>query len=392
MLKLLFPVVILFTMWQEIKGQKIVGDSLDISLLTCSQGNELYSAFGHSAIRVQDRLNQVDAVFNYGTFDFSQEGFYINFVRGRLLYFLDIDQFESFYNQYKYEGREIRELGLRLTGVEKENILKFLLWNSKRENRFYAYDFFWDNCSTRVRDIFSKELKYKLVWNTAGWDTSITLRNCLKPYVHHLPWVDFGFDLILGLPCEKTAGVMDQTFLPDRLDRLVRNASLQTDSGKLSFIVRDTVLLPSYNIKTSSSPFLSPLSCFTILFIIVSGLTIAERKKKILFPALDYLMLGGSGFLGFFFLLMGLTEHYSTPWNLNMLWLLPTNLIVLFLPKNKIGDLLRKNYFKGAFGLNVLILICFPVFPQQLHLAFIPIILTLLLRYWKNFNKVQADV
>lgn len=392
MLKLLFSVVILFTMWQEIRGQKIVGDSLDISLLTCSQGNELYSAFGHSAIRVQDRLNQVDAVFNYGTFDFSQEGFYINFVRGKLLYFLDIDQFESFYNQYEYEGREIRELGLMLTSTEKENILKFLLWNSRRENRFYAYDFFWDNCSTRVRDIFSNEVKNKLVWNTAGWDTTITLRNCLKPYVHHLPWVDFGFDLILGLPCEKKAGVMDQTFLPDRLERLVRNASLQTDSGKISFISRDVVLLPSNNSKANSSPSLSPLSCFSILFIMVSGLTIVERKKKIYFPMLDYLLLGCSGFLGFFFLLMGLTEHYSTPWNLNTLWLLPTNLIILFLPHNKIWGWLRKNYFRIAFGLSVLILICFPVFPQQLHLAFIPIILTLLLRFWSNFNKVHTDV
>ena len=369
-------------------AQRIIGDSLDISLLTCSPGNELYSAFGHSAIRVQDRLNEVDVVFNYGTFDFEQEGFYINFVRGKLMYFLDLDAYTSFYNQYLAEGREIRELGLLLTATEKENILKFLLWNSRRENKFYAYDFFWDNCSTRVRDVFSNELKNKLKWHTEGWDSSHTLRENLKPYVQHLPWVSFGFDLILGLPCEQLASPMDQTFLPDRLEKLVRTASIEEAGLKTSWVTRDIILLKK-NIVPETTSIFSPLFTTTALLFFLSLLTLLEWQRKITFALLSHGIIGISGVLGVFFVLMGFTDHFSTPYNLNILWLLPSNLMFVFLPNHLKW---KKHYLLGCILLTSAILISFPVFPQQMNLAFIPLMLMLINRYVMTYKNLSREI
>ena len=132
---------------------------LRLSLLTCTPGTELYSTFGHSAIRVTDTSGKTDIIFNYGTFDFDDPAFFVKFVRGKLLYFVSIDEFENFLDQYNYEKRGITEQVLDLSCDVKKNLLIALHDNAKEENRYYKYDFVYDNCTTRIRDIIFSAVK-----------------------------------------------------------------------------------------------------------------------------------------------------------------------------------------------------------------------------------------
>src|SRR5690606_20603691 len=135
-----------------------LSDSSRISLLTVAPGEELYSAFGHTGIRVTDFKNEFDVVFNYGTFDFEQPGFYSNFVKGKMLYMISANNFDDFVSEYIYEKRSITEQTLNLSVHDKQEIFAYLYNNLLPENREYYYDFFWDNCATRPRDVFESVL------------------------------------------------------------------------------------------------------------------------------------------------------------------------------------------------------------------------------------------
>ena len=129
---------------------------LRISLLTCGPGEELYSTFGHSAVRVTDSASNEDIVYNYGTFSFDEPGFYTKFVRGKLMYYLSTQDFISFKQDYEKEKRSMTEQVLNLSCNEKSKMAKLLMQNLMGENKFYKYDFFFDNCTTRLRDLLEK--------------------------------------------------------------------------------------------------------------------------------------------------------------------------------------------------------------------------------------------
>ena len=129
---------------------------LRISILTCSPGEELYSTFGHSAIRVTDSVSHNDIVYNYGTFNFDEPGFYTKFIRGKLSFYLSTDDFDSFISDYREEKRDITEQVLNLTCAEKYNVVMLLQTNMMALNRTYKYDFTFDNCTTRLRDLLEK--------------------------------------------------------------------------------------------------------------------------------------------------------------------------------------------------------------------------------------------
>ena len=130
--------------------------SYQISLLTCSPGEELYTTFGHSAIRILNSQTGSDLVFNYGTFDFEDPDFYQKFIEGKLLYFVSVDSMRNFLWEYQYYQRGITEQILNLTCEEKEKIVRALFENAKNENKFYRYNFTFDNCTTRIRDLLEK--------------------------------------------------------------------------------------------------------------------------------------------------------------------------------------------------------------------------------------------
>ena len=135
---------------------------LKISILTCGSGEDLYSVYGHSAIRVVDSLRGTDVVYNYGTFNFGDPDFYMKFTRGKLDYYVNDEQYEGFVSMYQQDGRSVYEQVLELNSTDANAINDFLINNLKEENKYYKYDFLFDNCSTRLRDIFTKTFGKKL--------------------------------------------------------------------------------------------------------------------------------------------------------------------------------------------------------------------------------------
>ncbi len=364
-----------------------LSDSSNITLLTVWPGNEIYSYFGHTGIRVTDYKQGFDVVFNYGTFDFDQPGFVANFLRGKMRYMLSVDDFPMFREQYVFEKRRVEEQQLRLTPDDKQAIFYFLATNAAPENREYYYDFFWDNCATRPRDVFFKTLGKRIIIDSSVFNGNQTMRQTLKPYVQKDLWLDFGFDLILGMPCEIKAGAMAQTYLPDKLALMFDHTTVDGQP----FVTGKNVIL---DIPPDNTPDqrISPITVTFFILVIGIALTFIERMKNIHYWWFDFILFFFSGFMGVFFLCMWLfTSHYSVPENLNMLWLLPTHLVVAFflLRKQKQGWLIY--YFGATLVILLLLLIGWKWNPQPYNLAVLPLILLLANRAMRIALRVKQQ-
>ncbi|RYF12295.1 MAG: DUF4105 domain-containing protein, partial [Oxalobacteraceae bacterium] len=187
-------------------------------LLTCTPGDELYSIFGHSAIRITDSTALTDIVFNYGTFNFNDKNFYLKFARGKLDYFLSLESFTDFRDLYQYTGRGITEQVLNLNAEEKIALQNALLENAKEENRYYKYDFFFDNCTTRLRDLI---LKFKIPSPQlpATMPSDTRFREAIHLYLNNGKqyWSKLGIDVLLGAKTDRVMTAEEQQFLPDNL-------------------------------------------------------------------------------------------------------------------------------------------------------------------------------
>ena len=195
-------------------------DSLSISLLTCSQGRDVSSAFGHSALRVKDYAHGRDLVFNYGTFSFNEPNFFLKFLKGDLNYFLSVNSFDAFKRSYDAVGRGIIEQPLSLTPAQAAGIYAFLIDNYKPANRYYLYDFLQDNCATRIRDVFDRD-GFSITDTLTGY----TYRDELTRLVGDRRWMMFGIDLILGAGTDREITVRESAFLPDRLSEVLMSYS-----------------------------------------------------------------------------------------------------------------------------------------------------------------------
>lgn len=361
-----------------------LSDSIQISLLTVAPGSELYSAFGHSGIRVKDFKQNIDVVFNYGTFDFYQPNFYVNFIRGRLLYMIDVGSFDGFMAMYVDEERSVEEDILNLTIEEQQRIFTFLVKNVQPENRNYRYEFFFDNCATRIRDVFENELEGKLHFNYSGFDTTKTLRQMLDLYVNHSPWVQFGFYLILGLPCDIVASPRTQAFLPDFLEKTFKQATVQTKNGSEPFVVQSRNLL-NYPLPKESNSLFTPVNSLLALLLLVIALTYFEIKSNKHSFGFDFLLFFLSGLLGVFFLSMwAFTEHYSVAKNLNVLWAVP-----LFLPLSffLLFKRVKAFNFQWLRVTCVWLLLLLPlqfILPQPFYGGISILILSLAIRAWSG--------
>jgi hypothetical protein len=297
---------------------------LRISLLTCGVGEELYSSFGHTAVRVVDSLTGMDIVFNYGTFSFGED-FYVKFVRGKLLYYVSYYDYKSFLEEYDYEKRPVEEQVILLPGEKKQQIYEFLRHNALPENRDYKYDFLFDNCATRIRDIFPKSLGGSFQFGEViKPGERITFRDIIDQYLRNNHWARFGIDMALGSPIDKPMTNEDIMFLPDYLRDGLAGATL--DGRKVMGPVTPVISGAEEKDGGINGPFLltSAIALLTIL-----GLTIP--KLKILGKVMSTIILFVTGLLGVFFLFMWFgTDHQSCQNNYNILWALPTNLVLAF--------------------------------------------------------------
>lgn len=377
----LYVTVIIFSCFSAaVFGQQ--ESRLRISLLTCTPGDELYSIFGHSAIRVIDSNSVTDVVYNYGTFNFNDEGFYLKFVRGKLLYYVSLEEFRDFLYMYQYENRGITEQVLDLSELEKQQLRTYLNENLKEENRYYQYDFFFDNCTTRLRDLISRFKSPPPVCRPV-MPPGTRFRQAIHQYLDRggQYWSKLGIDILLGMPTDGVMSASDQQFLPD-------NLMWSLDSVVNTKVVQQKNELFRPSAKESTGFRFTPGIFFITLLVIVVGLSMINNKAAESFlTRLDGLLFFLTGCLGLILLFMWFgTDHSMTKNNLNLLWAWPTHAIAAFFTGRRSG-LMKKYWLVSAAG-SVCTLASWYFLPQQLNQSLIPFVLILLyravVRYLKN--------
>ncbi|MCU4157927.1 DUF4105 domain-containing protein [Carboxylicivirga sp. A043] len=321
----IFIIVLIVFAHFSVTAQQKLSEQAQISLLTCSPGNELYSLFGHSAIRVHDPVGGFDWVFNYGTFDFDTPNFYLKFANGNLNYMLRVGNYRTFIRNYGYEKRSVWEQKIHFTEKEKQQFFKAIVLNAQPENCYYRYDFLFDNCATRIRDIIEDNLDGGLQYDEAGAEEN-TYREMLHLYDAKLPWVADGLDIILGMKTDDDANLYNQMFLPDYLMQHLVGA-VKADATPL---LGETKTLLSFDQSIKKNWF-TPALLFWLLLLISLVFMYFELKRKKAFLFVNRLFLLLTGVVGcLIFFLWFLSRHSVTGENFNMLWAIPFNVFVAF--------------------------------------------------------------
>ena len=348
-----------------------------VSILTVAPGNDLYSLFGHTAIRFIDSTTHQDIVFNWGGFTFDQPGFYIKFMRGKLLYYSFGDYFPDFMSEYVEEKRNVYEQVLNLDTAAKKRIIDAVIFNSTGNNKFYKYDFLLDNCTTRVKNIVFENNK------TARIDSSIvpqgtTSREMIHYYLErgNQLWTELGIDILLGSRVDRKVSNDEAMFLPEFF---MKGLNYATDSSQ-PFVKEFKIIYTGNKQQITSWKYMplavTALSCLFLFFISA----LKNKWAKAVIKFVDILLLYITGLIGVLLLFMWFaTDHTVCKNNLNIAWALPTNFIVAFFIIKKPAWL--STYFFIATLINALLLASWFWLPQQINIALLPVVLYLLNRY-----------
>ncbi len=347
----------------------------EISILTCAPGEELYSIFGHTAIRVQDSISNSDYVFNYGTFDFNTPNFYLKFMKGELTYFLSVTTFERFIREYQLQKRSVIEQHLNFSADEKESIIDALIRNSLPENRAYHYHFFYDNCATRVRDIIDKNSTHSLKFGKLSAEQKdLTYRAAIGVYLIDSKWTKFGMDLILGCPTDEILNSHTIQFLPDFLYDQFKRAKTHDNT----FIVKKEETILKFTASSKSS-FFTPNLVLWFIFIAVAYISWREITTHKLHKAINFSIFLPVSLLSILIIFLWFfTSHTVTGYNWNLVWANPLNFMMIVPRLNSSKGWLWIPWFI-AFS-NIIMLILFFTVPQEIPMALIPLWLTLALR------------
>ncbi len=373
-----FLIVLSMLVFQpKVQAQQLSPEAT-VSILTCNPGEEVYSMYGHSAIRVTDTSQNLDAVFNYGLFSFDSPNFMYRFAKGQTDYFMGGERFVSWLPQYDEEKRSVYEQVLNLSPEGKNKLFHALLENTKPENRMYRYNFFVDNCATRVRDMIEHNAGSPIRF-TDNHPTE-SYRDLIKKFHHSFRWIDLGIDLLVGKKADQPVSAYGQMFLPDYLKDQFAKAEITID-GKPQPLVLETRTLRDYPNSKLNSDLPWPAIVFGILFLIIAAISVRDflRKKKT--DWLDYWVLGLSGFSG---LIIGwftlYSEHPAMSPNYNLLWAFPLNLFFAGVWTVKKWRPQTRYYF----GLSGALLVLSFVAGQKFNPAVYFIILILLMRVAAN--------
>jgi hypothetical protein len=368
-----------------------------LTMVTIFPGRALYSMFGHTAIRVEDPVYEIDLLYNYGQSSVPFDATFIpRFVTGDLPFKLGVVQTRRAYDFYsRYENRSIYEQDLLLSGAERQAVFEFLEINARPENRIYIYDFFYDNCTTRVRDLlwdlFGEDISFKL-----GERPAVSYRRAITPYLVDKPFVKFGIHLMLGSPTDGVPRRERRLYLPGQFMEAVEAAELDGRPlmGKTRFVYKGrngTNIVP-----TAGGPSLAdrlwslfPSLLLWLLFVAVLLLTLSRFRWSRGAGALDALLFGGAGLVGTAILLLwSFSGYVMTTANYHLLWAWPVHVIIAFLlikkrrPQRSIKHhpIFIRWYTGIAAAAALIALGLFSLLPQQLPAPAVPLLLSLALR------------
>ena len=348
-----------------------------VVMFTCGPGTELYAGFGHSAIWVSDTNKGIDRLYNYGTFDFNTPHFYWKFIRGKLNYMLSVTTLRRFINEYDYRQIEVSAQELNLSTKEKQTLYELLETNALPENRFYKYDFFYDNCATRIRDIVVEANHGEIDFNTS--DQHLSFREMLFPYLTHTPWTKLGINIVLGLSSDIIATPNQYMFLPEYMYDAFKIAKVKTSNNEHQLVDSNRRVLES-KLKFSHQLLTDPILIFGLFFLLTAMLTLIEIKKKRYFKAFDMTLNIVAIVAGLFLFFMWVgTDHSATNYNMNILWLLPAQAIFIFSHFFKSPK--REQLVHVAFYTITAIILAMFFWPQKTEISFFIIAFTYAFRY-----------
>lgn len=305
----------MFTVFAQ-QGPFVLSKQSRFSLLTCGAGDELYTTFGHTALRLVDDSVNIDVVFNYGLFDFNTPNFYLKFMNGELDYLLGYGSYSRFIDTYRRENREVREADLVLTDEEKQDLWRLLYINLLPENRAYRYDFFFDNCATRVRDLLFNVKRLPLPYEVTG----VTYRQLIHEKNTSDSWSAQGIDLLLGANTDSIASVSGRAFLPDYLEALFIDYKF----------IKQPITVVKVAPVVDSDIVNVPNLLFTMLFVSVLLFTLYECKHKLFVYWVDIVLLVPYILLSLLFVYMWfVSSHLICKWNWNVLWASPILILLL---------------------------------------------------------------
>jgi hypothetical protein len=357
----------------------ILSPDAEISVLTIGpwQG-ELYSAFGHSAMRVSDPSLGMDDFYNYGVFDFDQPNFYINFARGHLNYNLGVDPYPLYRDHFIRYNRYIHEQILNLDSAQKQAVFDYLYWNAQPENMYYMYDYFYNNCASKLRDIVKGSFPNDVIFDSTYITTDYTIRELTDIYLKHQPWGDLGIDICLGLPMDKHARPYEYMFLPDYIESSFDHATIQS-GGSVRPLVKEKVSVYESRPEIYPKSLVHPWLAFGLLLAVTCLITWLDWRKRKTSKWFDSLLFGVVGSVGLLLLVLWTaTDHRAAARNMNLLWAMPLHLVAI--PFYWKGALWTKTYFKVMAGVLVMTLLLWPWLPQQLNVFLIPVVIALAIR------------
>ena len=299
-------------------------DRIQISLLTCSPGKEVWAQYGHTAIRYYDKESGEDLAINYGIFSLDQTYFIPRFVLGMTDYRMGVQPMDMFLAQYSYEGRGVVEQVLNLSAEDKEVIYKALQENMKPENVVYRYNYFFDNCTTRARDMLVNHLHGKVVYPPAEEDA--TFRSMIHKWNNKYEWSQFGEDLLLGVNADRKTTKSEQQFLPE---------NLRSDFDKARYnrkpLVKETNVLLDAETEVTEPVFpLSPLSVALIFAVISLVMMLFSYRRQQFYWAWDLALMLTSGLMGIIFFIMIFSQHPCVSLNFILLFFNPLPLFFLY--------------------------------------------------------------
>lgn len=359
-------------------------DSIRLSLLTCAPGEEIYSLFGHTAIRYENPSKGIDAVFNYGLFSFNTPNFVLRFALGETDYQLGATDYEYFAKEYEYDERSVWQQELNLSPEEKIELIRLLEENYRPQNRVYRYNFFYDNCATRPRDKIEECIAGQVIYPSPPPDNAHSYRDIVHEYCQGHPWARFGIDLCIGSDADAPISRRQMMFAPFYLMNFFAQAQISGPQTQRPLVATSKKVVDVLH-KEDTTWMPTPMQCALLLFILTTAFTIYGIRRKKGLWIIDLFLFAAAGIAGCILAFLAIfSQHPAVSSNYLLFVFHPGHIFLL----PYIVYCIRKDRKCWYLGLNCIVLtlfiVLFPLIPQRFDFAIVPLALSLLIRSASN--------
>ncbi|WP_299888648.1 DUF4105 domain-containing protein [uncultured Lacinutrix sp.] len=362
----------------------------EISIITIGPGNSLNDAFGHNGFRVKN--DYIDVIYDYGRYNFEDPNFYTNFARGKLKYLMGKSRSKDVILSYKRQNRSIKEQVLNLNENQKRELYRYLVNNNKPENRAYLYDFFYDNCATKMRDVSESVLNSNIEYINPDVYKAETFRTLIQNNLNWNSWGSLGIDIALGSVIDKKAEPREYMFLPENVFQFFEKAKFKGTDTPL--VKKSKVIYTPTESYKKGNFLMSPIFILGLVGLFILWVTYKDNKKEKRSKWLDVSIFLITGVIGVFILLLWFaTDHTATAFNYNLLWAFPFSLIVISQAYKTIAKRWFIKFIKLLIIMLCLMALHWIVGVQRFAPALFPLAVALIVRYVYliKFYKSQAQ-